>query len=182
MNRKRFLEQVALGAGGFGLFSFSGFSSANQNLEEEPRNTKSGELKADLVIAGAGVGGCAAALSALNNNVSVILTEETDWIGGQLTQQGVPPDEHPWIETHGATALYRKYRNQVREFYKQNYPLTETARAREYLNPGDGVVSQLCHEPRVSLAVLQAMLLPYLSNGRYCWSIRLPGQTFPVRK
>ena len=123
-------------------------------------------LTADLVIAGSGVGGCAAALAALRNGLRVVMTEETDWIGGQLTQQGVPPDEHPWIETHGATAAYRKYRSDVRAFYAARYPLTAAARARQYLNPGDGVVSQLCHEPRVSLAVLEAMLLPYTSNGR----------------
>jgi hypothetical protein len=123
-------------------------------------------LNADLVIAGGGVGGCAAALAALRNNLSVIMTEETDWIGGQLTQQGVPPDEHPWIETHGATALYRSFRKGVRDYYKTAYPLTKSARAEKYLNPGDGVVSELCHEPKVSLAVLHALLAPYLSSGR----------------
>jgi hypothetical protein len=130
------------------------------------RSLSETQLSADLVIAGAGIGGCAAAMSALKNNLSVILTEETDWIGGQLTQQGVPPDEHPWIETHGATALYRNFRNQVREYYRDNYPLTEAALKTKYLNPGDGVVSQLCHEPRVALAVLYTMLAPYISSGK----------------
>ena len=46
------------------------------------------ELKADLVIAGGGMGGCAAALAALRNQLSVILTEETDWIGGQSDTTG----------------------------------------------------------------------------------------------
>ncbi|HKG27367.1 MAG TPA: FAD-dependent oxidoreductase [Thermomicrobiales bacterium] len=35
---------------------------------------------------------------------SVILTEESDWIGGQLTAQAVPLDEHPWIERTGCTS------------------------------------------------------------------------------
>ena len=48
---------------------------------------KSREFRADLVIAGAGLGGCAATLAALRNGLKVILTEETDWIGGQLTAQ-----------------------------------------------------------------------------------------------
>ncbi len=123
-------------------------------------------LTADLVVAGGGLGGCAAALAALRNNLTVILTEQTDWIGGQLTQQGVPPDEHPWIETHGATQLYRNFRKGVREYYLKNYPLTDEARKRQYLNPGDGVVSELCHEPRVALAVLQSMMAPYLSSKK----------------
>ena len=98
--------------------------------------------------------------------MSVILTEETDWIGGQLTSQAVPPDEHPWIESFGGTQAYRAYRRHVREYYRRNYPLTELARSRELLNPGGGSVSRLTHEPRVSLAVLESMLAPYVSMGR----------------
>ena len=123
------------------------------------------ELHADLAIIGASVGGCAAALAALRNGMRVILTEETDWIGGQLTSQGVPPDEHPWIEQFGCTRAYRDYRNAVRQYYRDHYPLTEDARHRPNLNPGDGSVSKLTHEPRVSLALLEAMLAPYASAG-----------------
>jgi hypothetical protein len=123
------------------------------------------ELHADVAIIGAGVGGCAAALAALRNGMGVILTEETDWIGGQLTSQGVPPDEHPWIEQFGCTRAYRDYRNAVRQYYRDHYPLTEDAMRRANLNPGDGSVSKLTHEPKVSLAVLEAMLAPYASAG-----------------
>ena len=123
-------------------------------------------LNADLVIAGGGLGGCAAALAALRNGLSVILTEETDWIGGQISQQGVPPDEHQWIETHGATRAYRHFRTAVREYYQKNYPLTAEAKSRKNLNPGDGSVSKLCHEPRVTVAVLTDLLNPYLSSGK----------------
>ena len=124
------------------------------------------ELEADVVIVGGGLGGCAAALAALRNGLNVIMTEETDWIGGQLTSQAIPPDEHRWIETHGATALYRQLRRSIREYYRRHYPLTDAARARENLNPGNGWVSRLCHEPRVALAVLQDMFNPYVSSGR----------------
>src|SRR5437660_10245520 len=93
------------------------------------------ELTCDIAVIGGGVGGCAAALAVLREGLRVILTEETDWIGGQLTAQGVPPDEHQWIETHGCTRLYREYRNSVREHYRRNYPITDAARALPYLNP-----------------------------------------------
>src|SRR4030095_4115790 len=96
----------------------------------------------------------------------VILTEETDWLGGQLTSQAVPPDEHPWIESFGATSLYRMYRAAWREFYRRNYPLTEEARARLNFNPGDGRVSRLTHEPRVSLAVIEQMIATHASGAR----------------
>ncbi|MFM8588124.1 MAG: FAD-dependent oxidoreductase, partial [Bacteroidota bacterium] len=122
-------------------------------------------MKADIIVCGGGLGGFAATLAAARNGYKVILTEETDWIGGQLTQQGVPPDEHPWIETHGAPASYMKFRNEVRNYYKRHYPLTAEAKARPFLNPGDGAVSRLCHEPRIALVVLHEMLKPYIESG-----------------
>ncbi len=125
-----------------------------------------GGLRADVVIVGGGLGGCAAALAALRGGLTVILTEETDWIGGQLTQQAVPPDEHGWIESHGCTRSYRELRNGIRDYYRQHYPLTSAARDTVNLNPGSGSVSRLCHEPRVALAVLEAMLAPYRSGNR----------------
>jgi len=122
-------------------------------------------MAADLIIAGGGLGGCAAALAACRNGLKVIMTEETDWIGGQVSQQGVPPDEHSWIETHGAPSSYREFRTRIRDYYKRNYPLTPEARNSKYLNPGSGSVSRICHEPRVAVAVLMEMLAPYMSSG-----------------
>jgi len=123
-------------------------------------------MNADVIIIGGGMGGVAAALASCRNGMSVIMTEETEWIGGQVSQQGVPPDEHPWIETHGAPASYREYRNRVRDYYRRNYPLTEEARQLPNLNPGNGSVSRLCHEPRVAVTVMTDMLTPYMSNGK----------------
>ncbi len=119
---------------------------------------------ADVVVAGGGLGGCAAALAALRNGRRVVMTEETDWIGGQLTQQGVPPDEHQWIETHGAPQSYRDLRTAIRQYYLDHYPVTAAARQQVHFNPGSGAVSRLCHEPRVALAALQNLFAPYLSN------------------
>src|SRR5579864_8338125 len=124
------------------------------------------ELTSNLVVIGGGVGGCAAALAAARNGMRVVMTEVTGWLGGQLTAQAVPPDEHPWIESFGSTRAYREYRERVRDYYRRNYPLTEEAQRRWDLNPGNGGVSKLTHEPRVSLAVLEGMLAPYVSSGR----------------
>ena len=123
------------------------------------------EIQFEIAIIGGGFGGCAAALAACRNGARVVLTEETDWIGGQVTSQGVPPDEHPWIESFGCTRSYRTYRNLVREYYRRFYPLTAAAREKPNLNPGNGTVSRLTHEPRVSLAVLESMLAPHVSSG-----------------
>lgn len=162
MKRRKFIEQLSFAGAGFSLQPGQ-FSASNHPLTQ---GAVSGlEAAADVIILGGGLGGCAAALAACRNGLRVIMTEETDWIGGQISQQGVPPDEHRWIETHGAPQSYRDYRNRVRDYYRRNYPLTEEARQREYLNPGDGAVSRICHEPRVCVAVLLEMLQPYLSSG-----------------
>lgn len=126
------------------------------------------ERHADILIVGGGLGGIAAALAAVRLGRTVILTEQLDWIGGQLTAQGVPPDENPWIdrENTGCTASYRALREGIRDYYRRYYPLLPEASANPYLNPGMGNVSPLCHEPRVALAVLHQMIAPYCSNGR----------------
>lgn len=144
------------------------FAQGDRTSTGSPGNkkTSSKELAADLVIIGGGVGGCAAALAAARNGLRVILTEETDWIGGQLTSQAVPPDENPWIETFGGTRSYLELRTRIRDYYRRNFPLTAEARARVDLNPGNGSVSKLCHEPRVALAALTEMLAPFVAGGK----------------
>jgi hypothetical protein len=124
------------------------------------------EHSAEILIVGAGLGGVAAALAALRCGRSVLMTEEHDWIGGQMTSQAVPPDEHSWVEHFGVTRSYRRLRNGIRQYYRAHYPLTERSRAWGDLNPGAGWVSRLCHEPRVSLAVMEAMLAPYRGSGK----------------
>ncbi len=124
------------------------------------------EFSADIAIIGGGLGGVAAALGALRGGRSVVMTEEYDWIGGQMTSQAVPPDEHSWVEQFGITRSYRALRNGIRQYYRDHYPLTEKSRAWSDLNPGGGYVSRLCHEPRVGLAVMEAMLAPYRGSGR----------------
>lgn len=116
----------------------------------------------DLAIIGGGLGGVAAALAACEKGLSVILTEETEWIGGQVTSQGVPPDEHPWIEEFGATGRYKLYRRKVRDAYRRIMKVVDDDKA---LNPGNGLVSAICHDPRVTLHVLQELLLPFQLTG-----------------
>jgi hypothetical protein len=122
--------------------------------------------RTDVLIVGGGTGGCAAALAAARCGLDVVLVEETSWIGGQFTSQGVPPDEHGWIERFGCTASYRRLRQEIRDYYRRYYPLTSAARAFACLNPGNGWVSPLCHEPKVSHALLRAMMAPFVSAGR----------------
>ena len=124
------------------------------------------EQRTEVLVVGGGLGGIAATLAALRVGRSVVLTEELDWLGGQLTTQAVPPDEHPWIERYGGTTGYRRLRSMIREYYRRNYPLTAHAREDPLLNPGMGNVSPLCHEPSVAVAVIEEMLAPYVATGR----------------
>ncbi len=124
------------------------------------------ELNTEVLVAGGGLGGCAAAWAALRLGHRVIMTEAGDRLGGQMTAQAVPPDEHPWIESFGCTRSYRELREGIREHYRRYYPLNSRARRDPRLNPGNGFVSTLCHEPRVSQAVLEAFLAPYQAGGR----------------
>ncbi|RKD12791.1 FAD-dependent oxidoreductase [Pelobium manganitolerans] len=167
MKRRNFIELLAVGGGGVATASFIGLpANATEKAHNQVFWGPNQALHADVVIIGAGLGGFAAAMASLRNHKTVVLTEETDWIGGQLTQQGVPPDEHQWIETHGSTKLYRDFRTKVRQYYQDNYPVTETAKANPIFNPGNGVVSRLCHEPRVALEAMRSLIAPYISNGK----------------
>lgn len=125
-----------------------------------------GHKHADIAVIGGGTGGVAAALAAAKAGKTVVLTEETDWIGGQLTSQAVPPDEHPWIERFGCTASYREYRSRVRDYYKRHFSVTPAAREAVHFNPGNALVSRIAHEPRAALAVLRDMIAPYVHSGR----------------
>ncbi|RMH24362.1 MAG: FAD-dependent oxidoreductase [Planctomycetota bacterium] len=121
-------------------------------------------LRTPVLIVGATTGGLAAAIACARNGVRCILTEPTDWVGGQLTTQAVPPDENPWIEGSGpnapagfvgATAAYAQLRHEVREWYRTHRPLRPKVAAMPNLNPGAGWVSRLCAEPRVIEQVLR---------------------------
>ncbi|MFC7620769.1 FAD-dependent oxidoreductase [Microlunatus sp. GCM10028923] len=124
------------------------------------------ERSTEVLVIGGGLGGVGAALAALTLGRKVILTEESPWLGGQVTSQAVPPDEYPWIEKESPSRLYRRFRNGVRSYYRRTYPLNEDARTNDLLNPGGGGVSPICHEPRVAVAVIDELLAPYRSDGQ----------------
>ncbi|MEO7653531.1 MAG: FAD-dependent oxidoreductase, partial [Bryobacteraceae bacterium] len=119
---------------------------------------KPAEFTCDVLIAGAGMGGISAAITAGRRGHSVCLTEETSWIGGQMTAGGVSAlDENRFIEFSGGTRSYYELRNGIRQHYRERYKLSPAA-ALENLNPGSCYVSPLCFEPRAGLTVLEAML------------------------
>jgi hypothetical protein len=121
----------------------------------------------DIAVIGGGLGGVAAALAACEAGWNVVLTEETAWLGGQVTSQAVSAlDEHERIETVCGTRTYKAFRDEIRRHYQERYGVPALMPDSSPLNPGNGWVSRLCFEPRVGLKVIQEMLEPPLQSGK----------------
>lgn len=121
--------------------------------------------KYDVIVAGGSLGGVRAAISAAAEGKTVLLVEETDWIGGQLTSQAVPPDEHRWIESQGATASYLEYRRKVRDYYRNKENFSDETKKKECFCPGDSWVSRIAHEPVVAHELLSEEVGLYVRKG-----------------
>jgi FAD dependent oxidoreductase len=120
------------------------------------------EIECEIVVVGGGTGGVAAALAAARRNRSVCLVEETDWLGGQLTSQGVSAlDEHDLIESFGGTASYYGLRELIRDHYEDLGLL----RGEGGGNPGSCWVSGLAFEPAVAVRAIDALLAPFVESG-----------------
>lgn len=120
----------------------------------------------DVVIIGGSIGGVLASFSSLKSNLKVALVEETKWIGGQLTNQAVPSDEHRWIEEFGCTKTYRAFRNSVRDYYRNHQYFKKDIADNSFFNPGAGWVSRIAHEPKVSLKIFYDMLQPFIDSNQ----------------
>ncbi|MGW2478010.1 FAD-dependent oxidoreductase [Streptomyces sp. NPDC001665] len=112
-------------------------------------------LTADVVVAGSGLGAVAAALAAARAGRSVLLAASRTRLGGQATTQLVPAlDEHPHIESGGASTSYAAFRAAIRAQYG------------DVANPGGGWVSRVCCEPEAAERALDALLAPHTEAGR----------------
>jgi hypothetical protein len=124
------------------------------------------EREVDIVIVGGGTGGCAAAFAAARLGRRVVMTEPTDWIGGQMTSQAVPPDEHPWIEDFGCTRGWRRFRDGVRACFRDHFPLRREAMVDERTHLGGALVTKVPCPPEVASKVVEQILLPDKIAGR----------------
>ncbi len=119
-----------------------------------PVQEPAGGEACEILVVGGGTGGVAAALAAARAGRRVVLLEETNWLGGQLTAQGVSAlDEHEHIESFGGTRSYYTLRNGIRRHYDRT-------------NPGNCWVTRLAFEPRVAVDVVERMLQPHVDSGR----------------
>ncbi len=124
------------------------------------------EVVCDVLVAGGGLGGAAAALRAARLGRNVCVIEESGWLGGQISTQGVSHlDEHQYIETVGGTAAYYELRSAIRQHYRSRYTLAPAALREPMLNPGSAWVSRLSFEPAVGAAVLEELTAPLRAAG-----------------
>lgn len=123
-------------------------------------------LDVDIAVIGASLGGTLAAWTACQRGHKVYLCNAYDWLGGQMTAQGVPPDEHHRIEQGGASAGYRAFRAAVRAHYAARPGFLDRSVLTEGCNPGDGWVSRLCFEPAWAAQWFEDQLAPFVSSGQ----------------
>jgi hypothetical protein len=115
----------------------------------EDRGTPPASLKDryDVIVAGAGTGGFGAAVQAARLGASVLILEETDWIGGQMNAAAVTSmDEGGTLVRE--RGLYHEFVDEVNGHYEALGISAETA----YWG------SHICLEPRVGQDILYAML------------------------
>lgn len=119
----------------------------------------------EAIVVGGSLGGIMAAYALSKEGIKTALVEQYHWIGGQLTSQGVPSDEHDFIEFTGATKTYRKFREDIRAYYRNHPDIIDSLKDVEIFNPGNGWVSKNSSDPRVSLKYLKALLKPFEDSG-----------------
>jgi hypothetical protein len=121
-------------------------------------------IECDVLVVGGGTGGTAAAWAAARLGRSVHVIEETDWLGGQFTAQGVSAlDEHQHIVRFGGTRTYERLCAEIRDHYRG--ALRRPEASPPVFNPGNCWVTRLAFEPRVAVKVLDRLLAPHVQAG-----------------
>lgn len=151
-------------------------SSPEDAIRKVPASKPAQTVKCDILIVGGGTGGAAAALAATKSQqaaLKVCVTEETDWLGGQMTAQGVSAlDENYLVETSGACKRYQDLRRDIRNFYSTSRKLSATGASKKYLDPGNCWVSRLAFEPKVCLDLLNERIKPAAAAGKLATYLR----------
>lgn len=126
------------------IISFTSFAPITAAA---PPRTPDREETCDILVAGGGLAGAAAAYEGLLAGRTVCLTEITDWVGGQISSQGTSAlDERPTQRSRLFYSRgYLELRNRIKDFYGE-------------LNPGDCWVSESCFIPADAHKILYDIL------------------------
>lgn len=124
----------------------------------------------DVIVAGGGTGGSAAAIQAARLGANVLLLEETDWLGGQMSAAGVTAmdESGPYgMRIVRERGIYREFHESMAAYY---YTLNKDPfrgdRSFEQPNSNAG------YEPNISRAGLYAMIAGARNNAKLDVSLR----------
>jgi hypothetical protein len=139
-----FLGNSFLGSNFFGK---SVSAATSPRIATPPRIDRT--IACDLLVAGGGLAGAAAAYESLLAGKTVCLTEITDWIGGQISSQGTSAlDERTTQrEQRFFPRGYLKFRDRILKFYDKPNPGGCWVSTSCFL-PGDGhqVLAEIINE------------------------------------
>lgn len=112
-------------------------------------------IACDIFVAGGGLSGTATAYEGLLAGKRVCMTEITDWVGGQITSQGVSAlDERPTQRSKKYFPRgYLEFRQKIQDYYGK-------------LNPGKCWVSESCFIPKDANRILSGMLQSAARKGK----------------
>ncbi len=118
-------------------------------------NPASQIIACDMFVAGSGLSGTATAYEGLLAGKQVCMTEITDWVGGQISAQGVSAlDERPTQRSKNYFPRgYLEFRQKVQEYYGK-------------LNPGRCWVSEACFLPKDAHKILYGILQDAERRGK----------------
>jgi len=124
-------------------------------------------ILADIIINGGSFGAPAAALAAARANplAAIVLTEPTDWLGGQATSQGVSAIDNAWhppAQALMANTPSTYYAADYLDFLNRMRDTTNTTAPGTGLSPaGTSWVSRESFDPRTGAWALDQMVADY---------------------
>ena len=124
-----------------------------QTATMKAREPRSANSRTDVVVVGGGLGGVSATLAAAALGVRVVLVEELDWLGGQLTAQACRPTSIPGSRHSCVAELRRVPRADPGVVSPALAADRGRAARRRFAQPRQGNVGTLCHEPWVAVRV-----------------------------
>ncbi|MGB3559355.1 MAG: FAD-dependent oxidoreductase [Geitlerinemataceae cyanobacterium] len=137
------------------LAPFSLFLSLTPLATATPPRSPDVSETCDILVAGGGLAGSAAAYEGLLAGKTVCITELTDWVGGQISAQGTSAlDERP---TQRSLLYYPRGYLDLRSRIEDRYGI---------LNPGGCWVSESCFLPEDGHELLFKMLRDAAKRGK----------------
>ena len=143
-------------------FASVSVEAPNQAIKSISNKKPNKLIDCDILVAGGGLGGITAAMKIWNlsqksafgrpSRLKIVITEETDWLGGQVTSQGNSAlDDNSLVETSGASERYQNFRRMIRAYYICDHKLSSEAASESHFNPGSCWVGSLAFEPKAAI-------------------------------